>query len=123
MKSCTDAACTRNDRLMRNIFEVPSGSELVDIALVALFGVAIWRMSVVTSMFAKSPAVAKALWTGCAMYASTQFLTDHAEAQGIMMCAAWLVAWEAKRLKKWKILMSTVAFKGVILLSLFFWPV
>lgn len=100
--------------------EFPAGPEWVDILTVAGVGVAIhlalrWQFDLIKS----KEDVARNLRNGCYAYAITQFLTNHAEAQGVLLAVIWVflgIAWE-KGYYSWVVALAAV--KLTIFISTF----
>jgi len=100
------------------LFEIPELKEFWDILLVVLVGIAVLLLQRFMDLFEDAPGIARSLWSACFVYAATQFLTNHAEAQGVMLSVLWVVGWHAATKREWKIVTAVVVLKILLLLLL-----
>lgn len=75
----------KGECMFDGIIEFPALKEWWDIALVALLGLALWRTQKQIDLFEGHEAVGKSLIVACFVYSGSQLLSNHAEAQGVML--------------------------------------
>lgn len=122
----------KEESILLGIFEFPIWKEISDIVLVTITGFIFLLISLKTTAFAMldsdgsvrrqdgrhvNEPVAKSLYMACFLYAGSQFLTNHAEAQGVMLSVLWVAA--AYFARKRNILLAAVTIAMMIIVAWF----